>query len=397
VENISNILAVNGGSSSIRIALFSDKSSAGSLTRIFEVSLINIEQADTSIIVSRPQSHDQPRPVHGTDKNSAISSFLDVVEELASDYPLGAIGNRFVRGGQNYYSSQPITPELEQDLRDIASLDPEHIPMTLSLISELGKRFPVIQQYAVFDSAFFHSLPRVAQIIALPRRFREAGLRRYGFHGLSYSYLLSKLREVDESGANGRLIFAHLGSGASLAAISQGQPIDTTMGFTPASGILMSTRSGDLDPGIISFLNQSYGTTIEEFDHMINFESGLMGVSAISSDMKTLLDQETDNDQAAEAIELFCYQIRKAVGALSATLGGVDKLVFTGGIGEQSAIIRSRVCAGLEYLGIMIDEASNAKYLDVISTSASPVEIRIIATDENLTIAREVQQLINHR
>jgi len=394
VGSISNILSVNGGSSSVKLAMFKAEVDQEPIEKLFDISLINIGQTDASIIIKDRHGESESLVVDGSDTDAAIGNLIDIIGEKAKDAYPTAIGSRFVRGGQHYYTSQPVTPNLEKDLGDIASFDPEHTSKSLQLVAELGKKFPGVQQYAIFDSAFFHNLPRIAQIIPLPHQYQDDGLRRYGFHGLSYSYLLSELKQIDESAANGRLIFAHLGSGASLAAISDGHPIDMTMGFTPASGIMMSSRSGDLDPGVVSFLSKQFGITIEEFSHMTNFESGLKGVSGISGDMKTLLDSEMSDHRAAEAVELFCYQVRKAIGALSAALGGVDQLVFTGGIGEQSAAIRSRICEGLEYLGIKLDESSNSRHQGQISDPDSQVSVRIIPADEALSIAREVKQLI---
>ena len=258
----------------------------------------------------------------------------------------------------------------------------------------LRQAYPNIPQVACFDTAFFHDLPRVAQILSLPRKYESAGLRRYGFHGLSYSYLQSAFTSLAGTGAvNGRVIYAHLGSGASLAATLNGKPVDTTMSLTPASGIMMSSRSGDLDPGVFGFLERR-GVNTDQFTHMVNHESGLLGVSELSADMQTLLEHETDNVKAKEAVSLFVYQIKKSIAALSATIGGLDSLIFAGGIGEQSPIIRSRVCQGLDYLGIEIDETKNQGNSQLISSNNSRVGVHVIPTDEAQIICQQVLHCI---
>ena len=238
-------------------------------------------------------------------------------------------------------------------------------------------------------------MPRVAQIVPIPRRFEAAGVRRYGFHGLSYAYLMEELARVagpDE--ARGRVILAHLGAGASLAAVKGGRSIDTTMGFTPASGLVMGTRTGDLDPGLVRFLSRTEAMTADQFDGLVNHESGLLGVSETSSDVRDLLARQSVDVRAAEAIELFCYHAKKWIGAFAAALGGLDTLVFAGGIGENSPEIRRRICESLEFLGIALDEGRNTSSALLISTDQGPVKVRVIPTDEALMIARAAARLI---
>ena len=239
-------------------------------------------------------------------------------------------------------------------------------------------------------------MPRVAKMLPIPRRYEAQGVQRYGFHGLSYAYLMQELERVaGEQAANGRIILAHLGNGASLAAVRDGKSIDTSMGFTPTAGLVMSTRSGDIDPGLISFLWRSEQMTAAQFDKMINYESGLLGVSETSSDMRDLLDCEMQDVRAAEAVALFCYQTKKWIGAYTAALGGLDTLVFAGGIGEHAPVIRARICAGLEFLGINLEENQNAANESVISTKASRVAVRVIHTAKKLTIARSVCDVLS--
>lgn len=249
---------------------------------------------------------------------------------------------------------------------------------------------------ACFDTAFFRDLPRVAKIIPIPKKYYEIGVRRYGFHGLSYTSLLSTFRDkAGETAANGRVILAHLGSGVSVTATRLGKPVDTTMGFSPASGIAMSTRSGDLDPTIFSFLHRQNNMSADEFDHMVNFESGLLGVSGVTGDMHSLLSLEEQNRDAAMAIELFVRDVKKSIGALATTLGGVDSLLFSGGIGEQSAVLRARICQGLEYMGIEISEVANERHSFLISAEHSRVGVHVIPTDEARVIALQTIESLN--
>jgi acetate kinase len=238
-------------------------------------------------------------------------------------------------------------------------------------------------------------MPRVAKLLPIPRRFYAAGIERYGFHGLSYAYLMEELARVaGAKAAKGRVILAHLGNGASLAAVRDGKSLETSMGFTPAAGLPMGTRPGDLDPGVAWYMLRSENLTPKQFDHLINHESGLLGVSETSSDMRDLIERQTSDVRAAEAVELFCYQTRKWIGSFAAVLGGVETLVFAGGIGENAAEVRARICGGLQFLGFELDEARNSVNAPVISADASRVTVRVIPTDEELMIARSVSRIL---
>ena len=265
----------------------------------------------------------------------------------------------------------------------------------IHLAEILHRRFPSLPQVACFDTAFHHDLTRVARLLPIPRRYEAQGVRRYGFHGLSYSFLIEELARLgDPAATTGRVVLCHLGSGASLAAVRDGKPVDTSMSFTPAAGIPMSTRSGDLDPGLVLYLARTTKMSSEQFNDMVNFQSGLLGVSETSSDMRDLLDREARDVRAAEAIALFCYQVKKWIGAFSAALGGLDTLVFAGGIGENAAVVRTRICDGLGFLGVELEERRNAANEDVISSRASRVAVRVIRTDEELMIAKTVYSLL---
>jgi acetate kinase len=270
-------------------------------------------------------------------------------------------------------------------------MDPEHLPLAVALIEAFARRHPALPQVICFDTAFHRTMPRVARIVPIPRRYAPMGIERYGFHGLSYESLMAELGRLgDPVATSGRIILAHLGSGASLAAVRAGKCVDTSMGFTPAAGLPMSTRSGDLDPGLVDYLARADGMTAAAFHRMATHESGLLGVSETSADMRDLLAAEGDDVRAAEAVALFCYHARKWIGAFAAALGGVDTLVFAGGIGEHAPSVRRRICDGLGFLGIELDEALNAAAAGVVSTDTSRATVRIIPTDEALMIARSV-------
>ncbi len=262
-----------------------------------------------------------------------------------------------VHGGVKYWKPERITPEIIKGLHEISSFDPEHILEEIQLIEAFRHRFPNVAQVACFDTAFHHDLPRVAKMLPIPRRFEAKGVRRYGFHGLSYEFIMGEVaRMAGPEAAARRLILAHLGNGASLAAVHGGRSMDTSMSFTPTAGVPMSTRSGDLDPGLVLYLASTEGFDTKRLNKMVNFESGLLGISETSSDMHDLLKKEKEDIRAAEAVALFCYQVKKWIGAFAASLGGLDALVFAGGIGENAPVVRDRICDGLGFLGIKLEK-----------------------------------------
>ncbi len=390
------ILSANAGSSSIKFGVFSADDQRDGVEKIAEAQVSGIGQVAAMLHVRDVAKPETTAPLGEIDQAAAVAVLLDWLAVKLAGEPLAGIGHRIVYGGPHNFSSKHITDSLEEQLRALAPFDPEHAPAALDLVAALKQQFAGVVQVACFDTAFFRAMPPVAQMLPLPRKYQEHGLRRYGFHGLSYQYLLLALEKAHgQQVAQGRVIFAHLGSGASLAATNAGQPVDTTMSFTPASGVMMSSRSGDLDPGIAWYLEQEAGVDAETFNNIINHDSGLLGVSGLSADMYTLLQHEGANEHAAEAIDLFCYQIKKAIGALSATIGGLDTLVFSGGIGEQSAAIRTRVCDGLGYLGIELDDHKNAGNAACVSAPDSRAMVCVVPTDENAVIASEVLRVIN--
>ncbi|HSB77287.1 MAG TPA: acetate/propionate family kinase [Candidatus Methylomirabilis sp.] len=387
------MLTINGGSSSVKFALFGLTEPP---VRMLSGEVERIGLNDTVLNAIGADGHaTKDEPFAAADLEHAGGRLIDWLGKHTELGRVAAVGHRVVHGGPHYAGSRRITPQVIEELKRIAPLDPDHLPGELSLIQVFLAHFPRVPQVACFDTAFHHGMPRVAQLLPLPRRYDAAGVRRYGFHGLSYSYLLGELARVaGPEAARGRLVLAHLGSGASLAAVRQGKCVDTTMAFTPTAGLVMGTRSGDLDPGVLLYLMRSERMTAEQIDDLVNRQSGLLGVSDLSPDMKELLAREPADPNAAEAVELFCYQTRKYLAAMAAAAGGVDTLVFAGGIGERSAPIRARICAGLEFLGVHVDSARNAAHSPVISPDDGPVTVRVIPTDEETTIARETLAIV---
>jgi acetate kinase len=390
---VPSVLTVNGGSSSIKFALFEVGTASG---RIFAGKIEGIGQPQGRMTVKGSDDDDTfSRPLAVSDHPGAVGVLMDWLQPRIDHGALAAIGHRVVHGGPKHWEPTRITPELVKELRLIIPFDPEHLPEEILLTEAFHRRFPKLPQIACFDTAFHHDLPRVAQLLPIPRRYEAQGVRRYGFHGLSYAYLLQELeRLAGKQAAEGRVILAHLGNGASMAAVRGGRCVDTSMAFTPAAGLVMGTRSGDMDPGLASFLARSEQMTPEQFDRMMNHRSGLLGVSETSSDMRDLLDRESHDERAAEAVALFCYQAKKWIGAYTAALEGLDTLVFAGGIGENAPPVRNRICGGLDFLGLELDESRNAKTAAVISTDASRVTVRVIRTDEELMIARSVCRVL---
>ena len=329
------------------------------------------------------------RLVTAPDHAVAVSTLMDWIEERSGRDAITAVGHRVVHGGPKYGKPQQITAEMVEELHRLSPFDPEHLPEEILLTEAFHRRFPDLPQVACFDTAFHHDLPRVARLLPIPRRYEAQGVRRYGFHGLSYAFLMEELARLDgPEAAQGRVILAHLGNGASLAAVRDGKPVDTSMSFTPTAGVPMSTRSGDLDPGLIWYLARTEGLDAKRFNEMVNLRSGLLGVSETSSDMRDLLDRETQDVRAAEAVALFCYQVKKWIGAFTAALGGLDTLVFAGGIGENAHTIRTRICDGLGFLGIELEEKRNVAHEGVISAAVSRVAVHVIRTDEEQMIAK---------
>ncbi|PLY39796.1 acetate kinase [Janthinobacterium sp. ROICE36] len=388
-----HILAINAGSCSIKFGLF--KLNAA-LTPVFNGEIRDFGSIHSCFIVHGDASTDAlERTFAIPDRVTAVEVLMEWLVERLAPSSLAAIAHRVVHGGAHRAPSRPIDKALLASLYDSVTADPDHLPQELHLIEELHRNFPGVAQIACFDSAFHSAMPPVASIIPIPRRYYDAGIRRFGFHGLSCAYLMKQLANlVDTQAAAGKVVLAHLGGGASITAVEGGQGRDTTMGLTPAGGIPMGSRSGDLDPGIAWYCSRKDQMTPAQFNHMVNHESGLLGVSGTSGDLRQLLSDAPGDAHAAEAVALFCYQARKAICAMAGAIDGVDTLIFTGGIGENSAAARARICAGLAHIGVRIDEPSNLINAAVISADASAVKVLIIRTDEQWMIAEEARLML---
>ncbi len=388
----SYVLAMNGGSSSMKFTLYRMGDSPA--RRLHgKIERIGLRGATLTFDDLERNQHDS-RIIGDFDHRSAANFLIDWLDKQIGLISIEAVGHRVVSGGAHYSEPQRVTAELLDALRRISTYAPEHLPSEIALIDLFRERVPGLPQVVCFDTAFHRDMPRVAKILPIPRRFQAQGVERYGFHGLSYSFLMEELASVaGAEAALGRVILAHLGNGASLAAVHGGKSIDTSMGFTPAAGVPMGSRSGDLDPGLVWYLAQTEDMTAEQFHQMVNHESGLLGVSETSSDLRDLLAREAGDVRAAEAVALFCYQVKKCIGAFAAALGGLGTLVFAGGIGENAPVIRARVCADLGFLGIQLDPTRNQSNEPVISTDASRVSVRVMSTDEELMIAKAVSRI----
>jgi acetate kinase len=386
------VLTINGGSSSIRFALYE---AGATLTRRLAGKIDRLGLRDATLTVTAPGGiSPSVRRLAATDHGTAVDFLLKWLEAQPVFASIRAVGHRVVHG-MKHAGPERVTPKLLAELRRLKPYDPEHLPREIALIEAVRRRHPRLPQVACFDTAFHRTMPRVARLLPIPRRYAAAGVERYGFHGLSYAYLMEELARLDPAAAKGRVILAHLGNGASLAAVRHGKSIDTSMGFTPAAGLVMGTRTGDLDPGVAYYLARTERMSATRFQRMVNHESGLLGVSGISSDVRDLLAREAAGDgHAAEALALFCYQAKKWIGAYAAALGGLDTLVFAGGIGENAPVIRERICAGLDFLGLALHAPRNARSAPVISTAGGRVTVRVMRTDEELMIARSVGRLL---
>src|ERR1051326_3495143 len=386
------ILTINAGSSSLKAALY-DMDRTERLTLACQVerigqsgSQMRIVDGDAVTLLDRAADLDT--------QATAARVFLEWLHHRSEVAPT-AVGHRLVHGGRAHRAPHVLTRGVLADLQELVPIDPDHLPQALAVIQVTTDTYPAIPQVACFDTAFHRSLPRVAQMYPLPARFADAGVIRYGFHGLSCEFIVQALQAIDARAAQGRIIIAHLGNGASLTAVREGVSVDTTMGFTPTGGIMMGTRSGDLDPGVLVYLLEAQGTSPAALNRLVNEEAGLLGVSGLSGDMRDLLGKESSHPRAADAVAVFCYLARKSVGALVAALGGLDTLIFTAGIGEHAAPVRERICEGLEFLGLELDVERNARHAPIVSRDGSRVVVRVMQTEEDLMIARHVRHLLS--
>ena len=382
-------LVVNCGSSSIKLGVFA----AGAVRRVWSAGVERIGQAEAHFQVS--DGGRLPvgvsRPV--ADHDAALRMLFDAVAQRASGSALSAVGHRVVHGGLEFDGPQLLDAGAEEKLRGLVPLAPLHMPRNLAGIAAARRACPNLPQVACFDTTFHRTLPRRAAMLALPRKLFDSGVRRYGFHGLSFEYIVEALRGTGVDVARERIVIAHLGAGASMCALREGRSIETTMGFSTLTGLPMSTRCGDADPGAVLHLLTARGLSAEQLQRMLYLESGLLGVSGVSGDMQVLLARAHEPGPA-EAIDLFCYQARRQIASLAAVLGGLDRLVFTGGIGANAADVRAQICAELGFLGVALDESRNLGMARLISTNASSVAVEALETDEEVVIARHVRRAL---
>ena len=404
-----SLLAVNAGSSSIKLGLYRDperneREPGRGLERVLGIDIDRIGSPSATMRIVDAGATEQRESLPDGDFEAAFASALGAIESRGLLAGIGGVGHRVVHGGQSRMNHQRITPDVIGRLREAVPLARNHMPQALAGIECTSQALPSVPQVACFDTAFHRTMPKVAKMHALPRSVRVGEraeslpvFERFGFHGLSYEYICSALLAIDASAARRRLIVLHLGNGASIAAIADGRSVDTTMGFTPNSGLVMGTRSGDVDPGIVAWLLREAKLPLDAVENLLEKQSGLLGISGLTSDMRELLEREGEdgNGLAADAIALFCYRATKTIGAYASVLGGVDTIVFSGGIGERSAVIRERICAGQAHLGIDIDPVRNAAHAAVISTDRSIVTVRVIHTDEESMIVRHTLTVLS--
>ncbi|MDD5773928.1 MAG: acetate/propionate family kinase [bacterium] len=392
-----HILTVNRGSSSLKFTLFdmrdvgaprAEPLLSGSIERLGSASAaFQIkDNAGKSVLDQNLINKNSPQ---------TIQIFLDWIKKYFSNYKLAAVGHRIVHGGSKLNKPCIITPEILDYLNSLIPFATEHLPVEIEVINAFKNTFPDILQIACFDTAFHCDKPDIAKMTPLPRELSKEGVIRYGFHGLSYEYIMSELKNMTgEKTANSRVVIAHLGNGSSMSAVKNSRCVETTMGFTPTGGLMMGTRCGDIDPGLIFYLLEQKSMPVSEVKNISIKRSGLLGVSEISSDVETLLKSEEKNPFAGEAINLYCYTAKKFIGSLASVLNGIDILIFTAGIGENAPSIRERICKNMEYLGIEIDLEKNNNNEAVISKEKSKATVRVMKTNEALMIARHTTNML---
>jgi acetate kinase len=384
------VLTLNTGSSSLKFSVYETRGETENPLLTGKLERIGACQSHFEAVDHKGTKR-AGHLVSVSDHDGALSLLLDRLPSLGAG-SIEAVGHRIVQGGERHRGPELITPALMKELHELYPLDPPHLPAALKGIEAAQRLGDDIPQVACFDTAFHRTMPEVAQQLPLPRELtHKTGLLRYGFHGLSYEFIMGELKMADPKMARGKVIIAHLGNGASMAAVENGKSVDTTMGFTPAGGLMMGSRTGDLDPGVIDYLLREKKITPESLNSLIYQRSGLKGVSGISSDMRDLLENSDPN--ARQAVDLFVYQARKCLGALVAVLDGVETIVFSGGIGENAAAPRAAICAGFAHLGLEIDARRNTQHRDVISTYGSKICVRVMPTNEEVVIARHTSRL----
>ena len=391
-ESPLRILALNAGSSSLKARLYRIEEAGLACEQIALVERIGGDNGHLRVQDGHGQTmaeRDIPVPDHAAAAHALLAELEHAVLES-----IAGTGHRVVHGGLRHVQPELVDDNLLESLAALTPMAPNHNPAALAVITAVGETLPGRPLVACFDTAFHATMPLRARLYALPRALTDAGVIRYGFHGLSCESILAQLRaqgaRVDEE----RIIIAHLGNGASMTAVQGGRSVDTTMGFTPLGGLVMGTRPGDLDPGVLLYLLQERRIAPDALADVLSHESGMLGVSGRSADMRDLLEHAPDDPRSAEAVTLFTYQARKFLGALTAAMGGVDRVVFTGGIGEHAALVREMICSGLEYLGVALDPGPNAAHATRISAASSRVLVQVLPTDEERVVAEHTRRLL---
>jgi acetate kinase len=388
---LSCILIINCGSSSLKFGLYTthdlQKVQFGIISSIGELKGgLKISDSNNHLLIDESKEYQNV--------NAALSEVVAYMGKHAHVFTLSAIGHRLVQGGPDHRQPELITDSLLQQLKELIYLAPNHLPDEIEAINTFKNAYPNLPQVACFDTAFHSHMPDHVKYYPLSRDFQKKGLLKYGFHGLSYEYVMHHLIEKDASANEQKTIIAHLGNGASMVAVDNGVSVDTTMGMSPVGGLVMSTRCGDLDPGVLLFLLKEYHLTANQLDTLLSKQSGLKAICGMS-DLQEILKAEEQSTEAALALTVFCYQARKYIGALAAAMGGLNVLVFTGGIGANSAAIRRRICDGLQFIGIELDVKANEIGTEIISCSNSRVSVRAIKTDEELMIVKHTKRILN--
>jgi acetate kinase len=387
------IAVLNAGSSSLKFSLYVpsgdgfDLVSRGQIEGLTTRPHFEAKNAAGTVVATREWGEGA-----SLDHAAAVTHLIEYLQSEFRGHALAAVGHRVVHGGTRYAKPVRVDAAVLDALEEYVPLAPLHQPHNLAPIRVIAQRSPQLPQVACFDTAFHHGMPALAQAFALPASITARGVRRYGFHGLSYEYIAGALPAIDAAAARGRVVVAHLGNGASMCAMQDGHSVASTMGFTAVEGLMMGTRTGSLDPGVVLYLMDELGMTARDVERVIYKESGLLGVSGVSSDMRTLLS--SDDPRAAFAVDLFCYRVARELGSLAAALGGLDALVFTGGIGENAAPVRQKVLARAEWLGLEIDDAANAHHRTCITTEDSDVPAYVVPTNEELMIARQTRAVL---
>lgn len=382
------MLIINAGSSSIKFSLYL----CTTLSLLYHGEIEILSQQSILTVYDEHHLHVVKKTIPTTEHESALNSLFDWLKQLPSSLTLKAVGHRVVHGGTYFTRPSLISTDTIDKIASLIPLAPIHQPHNLAAITTIKTLYPTLLQIACFDTTFHLTQPRLATLFAIPQKLTAENIIRYGFHGLSYEYIASVLPNHLCNKADGKIIVAHLGHGASMCAMQKRKSIATSMGFTALDGLMMGTRCGTIDPGVILYLLQEKKLTIEQVNHLLYKESGLLGVSGISSDMREL--QCNTDPNAIEAVELFCYTVVKELGALSALLQGVDAIVFTAGIGENSAIIRQKICEQLKWLGVVLDTKANANHASIISQDCSNIVVSVIPTNEEYMIAKHILKFL---